>query len=357
MIRGKKNYLPSTQLAMGFCFFFRLSEESIENHLNDRKVKYVETDEQIIEEQDEDNKSAFPDTKIKLDNKSEKDENTVLEAMKPRVKMQKKLKISKPDKKSNEKTEKQQPQKTASNKQNKQSKNKKGKGKKNKNDEWSDDEDKIKIKLEKKLEKDNRLMDLDDQFRAITVDDDLEDEELDDQEEINKDIETKTKELNEKASTVEAIDEQDGIIKAEALNQNESSDEEDKNVEQEDEEEEEEEEEETSEERREVEYLKLVNSLTGQPLTEDILLYCIPVVAPYSAVVNCKYKVKVLPGSNRRGKSAKTALHLFTNDKRATNKERDLIRSMKDQDFARNLPNHLKITAQHLTQVSKQRKK
>jgi len=36
MIRGKKNFLPPTQLVLGFGFLFRLSEESIPRHANER---------------------------------------------------------------------------------------------------------------------------------------------------------------------------------------------------------------------------------------------------------------------------------------------------------------------------------
>lgn len=101
--------------------------------------------------------------------------------------------------------------------------------------------------------------------------------------------------------------------------------------------------------------LKLLNSLTGQPAAEDILLYAIPVVAPYSAISNYKYRVKVMPGSSKRGKAAKTALGLFVNDKTASQREKDLLKSCKDQDLARNLPNKIKMTAINLNAMKKRR--
>ena len=48
MIRGKKNFLPPCYLMMGFGFLFKLDETSIENHLNERKVRAVE-DTEIVE--------------------------------------------------------------------------------------------------------------------------------------------------------------------------------------------------------------------------------------------------------------------------------------------------------------------
>ena len=370
MIRGKKNYLPLTILAMGFSFFFRLNEESIVNHLNDRKVKYVENEDnssmhleekikqQAVEQPQDEN--VFPDTMIRL-SRSEKDQDMILEAMIPRAKVQRKLKNLKQDKKSanvelNDKSKQQLIKQQSANNQKKQ----KGKGKKTKKGgDWSDDEEKIlsnliTIKLEKKLEKDNRLQDLDNQTKMmISLNDE---EELSDEEENEELIDNQ--EANESNQQNEQADGE--ILETyEQANQTESSESGDEKVAavQNEEEESEEEpiEEETNDERREAEYLKLVNSLTGQPLAEDLLMYCIPIVAPYNAVVNCKYKVKVLPGQNKRGRSAKTALQLFLLDKKITSRERDLIKSMKDQDIARNLPNKLKVTAQHLQQVKRKK--
>lgn len=39
MVRGKKNFLPPLYLIMGFGFMFRLDEESIPRHAEDRKVR------------------------------------------------------------------------------------------------------------------------------------------------------------------------------------------------------------------------------------------------------------------------------------------------------------------------------
>lgn len=41
MVRGKKNFLPPLYLTMGFGFMFRLDEDSIPRHAEDRKVSYV----------------------------------------------------------------------------------------------------------------------------------------------------------------------------------------------------------------------------------------------------------------------------------------------------------------------------
>ncbi|XP_076305405.1 ribosome quality control complex subunit NEMF-like [Tachypleus tridentatus] len=92
------------------------------------------------------------------------------------------------------------------------------------------------------------------------------------------------------------------------------------------------------------EITQLINLLTGIPVPDDTLLFALPVCAPYTAMQNYKFKVKVLPGTGKRGKAAKTALHSFLQDK-ITARERDLLKSVKDQDISRNLPGKVKLIA------------
>lgn len=55
----------------------------------------------------------------------------------------------------------------------------------------------------------------------------------------------------------------------------------------------------------EKEKLNDVDYLTGNPLPSDILLYAVPVCGPYNAVQSYKYRVKIIPGSVKRGKGNK----------------------------------------------------
>ncbi|NWR56606.1 NEMF factor, partial [Bucorvus abyssinicus] len=92
----------------------------------------------------------------------------------------------------------------------------------------------------------------------------------------------------------------------------------------------------------------LLDSLTGQPHPEDILLFAVPICAPYTAMANYKYKVKLTPGTQKKGKAAKIALHNFTQSKEASAREKDLFRSVKDTDLSRNIPGKVKVSAPHL---------
>ena len=90
-----------------------------------------------------------------------------------------------------------------------------------------------------------------------------------------------------------------------------------------------------------IEYFRLL----GVPATDDSLLFALPVVAPYNTMVNYKFKVKITPGSAKRGKAAKTALSIFLSDKfGSTQRDKDLLKSVKDQDTARNLPGKIKVS-------------
>lgn len=102
---------------------------------------------------------------------------------------------------------------------------------------------------------------------------------------------------------------------------------------------------------------RLIDTLTETPLQDDILLYAIPMCGPYSAFQNFKYKVKVVPGANKRGKAAKACLGMFLHDKRASQREKDLLRALKDQDYARNIPNKVKVSAANLKTMIKKRPK
>ncbi len=54
-----------------------------------------------------------------------------------------------------------------------------------------------------------------------------------------------------------------------------------------------------------------IDKLTGLPHRKDNLLFCIPMLAPYSTIQGNKYKVKITPGTMKRGRVQKTIKELF----------------------------------------------
>ncbi|KAG7466460.1 hypothetical protein MATL_G00165000 [Megalops atlanticus] len=97
----------------------------------------------------------------------------------------------------------------------------------------------------------------------------------------------------------------------------------------------------------------LLASLTGQPHPEDVLLFAVPVCAPYTALTNYKHKVKLTPGTQKKGKAARTAVFSFMKAKESTAREKDLFRSVKDTDLSRNIPGKVKVSAPNLLAVKK----
>uniref|UniRef100_A0A8C0GIP5 Ribosome quality control complex subunit NEMF n=1 Tax=Chelonoidis abingdonii TaxID=106734 RepID=A0A8C0GIP5_CHEAB len=98
---------------------------------------------------------------------------------------------------------------------------------------------------------------------------------------------------------------------------------------------------------------KLLNSLTGQPHLEDILLFAIPICAPYTTMTNYNWHVPFHNFFHVLFTAAKTALHNFMHYKEATAREKDLFRSVKDTDLSRNIPGKVKVSAPKLLNMKK----
>ncbi|GMH29151.1 hypothetical protein Nepgr_030994 [Nepenthes gracilis] len=103
--------------------------------------------------------------------------------------------------------------------------------------------------------------------------------------------------------------------------------------------------------------LNEVDYLTGNPLPEDILLYALPVCGPYNALQTYKYRVKIVPGTAKKGKAAKTAMNLFSHMPEATNREKELMKACTDPELVAAIIGNGKITAAGLTQLKQKQKK
>ena len=371
MIRGKKNYLPLSHLVMGFGFMFKLDDDSIERHKDQRKKKsLIESENELnlnemneeqnnsdveinISDSEDEDKTAFPDTKFKLQidnsdrNSQEKltihhdddqsdDEPIIVKSQQPRIKKQMIAKARQSaNKKENAKISQQNDNKSKQLKRGQKSKLKKIKEKYKDQDE---EERQLKMSILGHKEKTTQLIhdkqdeensnekseksvrNLSDQLKTLKMD----------QDKLNKP--NSKNDLNDEDQRNEEQQKHDVDIDDDDNDDNDDDEQEEPNVNQSDE-------------------MKILDSLTGQPLVEDNLLFAVPVCAPYSSMQNYKYKVKVLPGMNRRGKAAKTALQLFIRDKTATDREKDLLKAIKDQDISKNLPNKIKIAASNLNVV------
>ncbi|KAD5802906.1 hypothetical protein E3N88_14266 [Mikania micrantha] len=107
----------------------------------------------------------------------------------------------------------------------------------------------------------------------------------------------------------------------------------------------------------EKEKLNDVDYLTGVPLPNDILLYAVPVCAPYAAVQSYKYRVKIIPGTAKKGKAAKMAMNLFGHMAEATQREKELMKACTDPELMAAIIGNVKISAAGLTQLKQKQKK
>ena len=52
-------------------------------------------------------------------------------------------------------------------------------------------------------------------------------------------------------------------------------------------------------------WLGVLDALTGCPRPDDVLLHALPMAAPHAALQSYKFRVKITPGSQRKGKAAR----------------------------------------------------
>lgn len=115
------------------------------------------------------------------------------------------------------------------------------------------------------------------------------------------------------------------------------------------------------------ESLTVLDGLTGKPIPSDILQFAVPVCAPYGSLQKFKYKVKLIPGTMKKGKACKTAVnHFLMNvntaggpaERRAPGgatenkeeaaleaRERELIKMVKDEEMIGAMLGKVKISA------------
>uniref|UniRef100_A0A1I7U324 NFACT-R_1 domain-containing protein n=1 Tax=Caenorhabditis tropicalis TaxID=1561998 RepID=A0A1I7U324_9PELO len=304
MIRGKKNFMPPSQLVMGLGVLFRMDEESIERHVAMEKEKKKEEEE--VEEKKEEKKEdsegeeeEFPDVEVKIG--GEEEEEVYFIDVGPKN----------PPNKQQQKNQKEAPEKTTQ---------------KYLEEKMKEQMAGPSAKTQKRKQRKEKMVKQ--KYRDQT-EDDLE---------LHRELLKPHGKVEEKKEE-EVVKEE---VKSEAPKPEEKRPEKvEKKVEEEQEEAEEEDKEASAEE------ITLLSSLTAQPLDEDTLLFAVPVVAPYSALSTYKYRVKITPGIGKRGKATKSAIELFTRQK--TDRQAALIKSLLSDDSAsRNLPTKVRISAPQL---------
>ncbi|KAI8930079.1 hypothetical protein BC831DRAFT_508731 [Entophlyctis helioformis] len=96
--------------------------------------------------------------------------------------------------------------------------------------------------------------------------------------------------------------------------------------------------------------MSYLDSLTGQPHPDDILLHAVPMCAPWGALQKYKYKVKLLPGALKRGKAAKSVTAAFLTVASADagpfgERQKELIRAVPDAEWLATVLGKVKVVA------------
>jgi NFACT protein C-terminal domain len=99
-----------------------------------------------------------------------------------------------------------------------------------------------------------------------------------------------------------------------------------------------------------------LEKLTGKPHPEDALLYAVPMCGPYSSLKDFKFKVKLTPGTAKKGKAAKQAVELFAYSKECSATERTLMKALTDPEMVAIMMGDVKLSMPGLFQAKRQKK-
>lgn len=104
-----------------------------------------------------------------------------------------------------------------------------------------------------------------------------------------------------------------------------------------------------------------LNKLTGKPQLEDVLLFAVPVCAPYQTLSQYSYRVKLTPGSTKRGKAVKQCLDMLSKMEgvnRTPLNERcvALLKKIGENDWVQTICPDVKISAPGASKAAKKQK-
>ncbi|CAM9943324.1 unnamed protein product, partial [Ectocarpus sp. 12 AP-2014] len=88
-----------------------------------------------------------------------------------------------------------------------------------------------------------------------------------------------------------------------------------------------------------------LDRLTGKPRDEDVLLFAVPVCGPYMSLRDYKYKVKLTPGKQKRGKASKQAIEVFSRSRDTPASQKGLMKGITDNECVAAMIGDVKVAA------------
>jgi len=101
--------------------------------------------------------------------------------------------------------------------------------------------------------------------------------------------------------------------------------------------------------------IRQLDSLTHQPLPDDTILFAVPVCGPYESLVHFKYKVKLLPGTIKKGKAGKQAVELLTH-RDTTSRDLQLIKTVPDPEVINVMLGSVKLSMPGMSKIQQAQK-
>lgn len=97
--------------------------------------------------------------------------------------------------------------------------------------------------------------------------------------------------------------------------------------------------------------------LTSNPKPGDVVLFAIPVCAPYEALKDHKYRVKITPGTLKKGKAAQLAISVFLKHSDISPVEKELIKAIPEGELTGALIPNVKLSTPGLASILQQKNK
>ena len=367
MIRGRKNFLPSQPLVMGIGWLFKLEEGSVASHLGERAPRSLVLDDQrasriiddTVEKEQNTNKNSKPTAlEAFLDSSLQQTEQyTITSSGKP-AKPKKPQATKQPivhNKQEEEEEESQGPKRG--------SKSKKAMKKKYKDQDeeerqlamsllQSDGKKKPKDKKARRAERKAKMAARKAQASGIKnpeiTQDDIENLtarlELDNVDEQDKSSSSTGRGPSQSTSKSSSISEDpaDDSERIEELMKEEGI--------------------EVLKDEDAEKLTPILDELTGLPCPSDTILAALPVCAPYQTVSSYKYHIKLVPGTQKKGKAYKQAIDVIkarmkstqTND--STEKEVEMIKAISDKEGIEAMVGNVKLQVAGLQKLQQKQK-
>ena len=96
-------------------------------------------------------------------------------------------------------------------------------------------------------------------------------------------------------------------------------------------------------------------TLVSVPLPTDTLMFAVPMLAPWSVALQCKFRAKLVPGPQKKGKAGQAVLHEFIRQTKqlgagqgpdgttVTKREADLLKALGDTEIVQCIAGQCKI--------------